>query len=411
MTDPNSRWNARAYIWHGFWAAIMLTFTEVNTVLPALIISVGGTQIHVGILTAIMVGVPMLGQLLFAGLLSSRIYKKPYLLTAINLRIVALAGVGYTIYLSSSWTGQGLILVIYLWMLLFTLSGAFAGISYMDILGKSVEGETRRRFLVQKQFLASLGVLISAIIAREILRGLDHPMNYTVMFWSGAGCLFLASLGFWSLRERPTQVVLERGGILDIFRFIPRYLKEDANLRNFVLLNNLAGFAVTLMPFYIVLARDAYSLDSQRVGNFLIVSIFGLILSNYLWSKILKRFAYRGVLLAWIGLGCSIPVLALILSTHATLPFYLLVFFLSGAAISAQRISQEGILLEISDETTRALYTGINGAFNISIAIFPLISGILITWLGYAPVFILGSAAMFMALRFGRQINCEVTQA
>lgn len=409
MNDPNSRWNARAYIWHGFWAALMLTFTEVNTVLPALIVSVGGTQIQVGILTGIMVGVPMLGQLLFAGMLSSRIYKKPYLLTAIHLRVLALAGVSYTIYLSLSWSGKGIILFIYAWMFLFALSGAFAGISYMDILGKSVEGEHRRRFLVQKQFLASTGVFFSALIAREILRRLDHPQNYMILFAAAAGCLLVATTGFWVLRERPTQVVLERGSLFDIFRFIPKYLREDRNLRNFVILNNLAGFSVTLAPFYIVLARDRYSLDAATVGNFLMISIIGLVVSNYLWSKIIKRYAYRGVLISWVLLAASVPALALILSSTAPLSAYLVIFFLGGAAVSAQRISQEGILLEISDETTRALYTGINGAFNLSIALFPLISGILITMLGYAPIFILGSLSMFAALFFARRIDCSVT--
>lgn len=408
MTD--SQHNARAYIWHAFWAAIMTTVTEINTVLPALIISVGGTEVHVGILTAIMVGAPMLGQLIFAGMLSSRIYKKPYLLGAITLRALVLGAVGYTIYLSAQWQGLSLIYVVYAWMLLFTLSGAFAGVSYMDILGKSLEGDVRKRFLVQKQVLSGVGVLLSAFITRQILASLPHPNNYAVLFIVGAVSLFVASLGFWALRERPTRMTLERGSFFDIYRFIPKYLKEDHNLRNFVLLNNLAGFAVTLMPFYIVLARDTYTLDSSQVGNFLIVSIIGLILSNTFWSRLLYRFSYRGILMAWIGLGCCVPILALLLASTAPLHAYLLVFFLAGASISAQRISKEGILLEISDETTRALYTGINGAFNVTIALFPLISGVLILKLGYTPVFLLGSVAMFGAFHFARRIRCEVTR-
>ncbi len=408
MTTSNTRWNRAAFIWHAIWVAITITFTEVNTILPALVLNVGGTKIHVGILTAIMVGVPMLGQLLFAGFLSSKIYKKPYLLTGINLRVLALAGMAFTLFISSEWSSARVLAMVYLWMLIFTLSGAFAGVSYTDILGKSIEGDTRKRFLVLRQFLSGIGVLISALIGREILRMLDSPGNYSLLFGLAAACLLIASIGFWVLRERATRVVLERGSIMDIFRFIPKYLKEDPNLRNVVILSNLAGFAVTLMPFYIVLARDRYALTSETVGNLLIVSILGLILSNYLWSRILKHYAYRGILITWIVISAALPVLALVFAARLPLPFFLILFFLSGATLSAQRIAQEGILLEISNETNRTLYTGIIGAFNLTIAIFPLVSGILITLVGYAPVFLVGSLSMITSLYFARQINCDL---
>ena len=75
--------------------------------------------------------------------------------------------------------------------------------------------------------------------------------------------------------------------------------------------------------------------------------------------------------------------------------------------MSAQRISQEGVLLEISENDNRALYSGINGAFNLTIALFPLISGFLIAAIGYTPVFITGSLAMISALFFARRLNCD----
>jgi predicted MFS family arabinose efflux permease len=408
MEQTTNRRNYWAFIWHASWLALTVTFTEVNTVLPGLIVTAGGTKIHVGILTAIMVGVPMLAQLIFAGYLTPRIYKKPFLLAGINFRVLALLGIAWTLWRFTSTGSSSIIPLVYLWMLIFATSGAFAGISYTDILGKSVEGEQRKQFMVLRQTLASIGVLISALIARYVLKATSYPDNYALLFVLAAACLFIASWGFWAIRERPTNIVLERGGLLDIFKFIPRYLKEDPNLRNYVIFNNLAGFAVTLMPFYIVLANESYGLSGEGVGNFLLISIIGLILSNIIWSQVVKRWSFRGVLIAWAILGGLLPILALILVATASLKLYMLVFFLGGASISAQRIAQEGVLLEISTEQTRTLYTGINGAFNLSIALFPLISGILITWLGYWPIFGLGSVAMLLAIFFARRLSCVV---
>ena len=54
--------NYWAFLWHAAWLALAATFTDVNTVMPGLIVQAGGSEIHVGILTGIMIGVPMITQ-------------------------------------------------------------------------------------------------------------------------------------------------------------------------------------------------------------------------------------------------------------------------------------------------------------------------------------------------------------
>lgn len=407
MTQDNSQHNFRAFVWHASWLGFTVTFTEVNTVLPGLIVEAGGSQIHVGILTAIMVGAPMLTQLLFAGLLTPRPRKKPFLLLGIYLRVVALGGVAWTLSQLTNIDPGLLIFLVYGWMLVFTTSGSFAGVSYTDILGKSIVGDQRKRFFVLRQFLSSIGVLISALIARELLQRFAYPLNYEILFIAAAACLFLASLGFVVLREKPVPSRYESSTILEIFRFIPGYLREDANLRNFIIINNLAGFATTLPPFYVILARDSYSLSTNDIGNFLLIGIIGMVSSNILWSQVVKRYSFKGILVVWICIGASLPLLALGLSHYAPYGMYQIIFFLSGVGISAQKISQDGVLIEISENDNRALYSGIKGAFNLTIALFPLVSGFVIVWLGYTPVFLFGALSMISALFFVQKLNCN----
>ncbi len=76
--------------------------------------------------------------------------------------------------------------------------------------------------------------------------------------------------------------------------------------------------------------------------------------------------------------------------------------------MSAQKIALEGVLIEISENDNRALYSGINGAFNLTIALFPLVSGFAIAWMGYVPIFILGSVAMLASGFFIRRLDCEL---
>jgi len=70
-------------------------------------------------------------------------------------------------------------------------------------------------------------------------------------------------------------------------------------------------------------------------------------------------------------------------------------------------ISINGILLEISGNTNRALYTGIAGAGSIIPAIFPLIAGQIITFYGFSLFLILFMIIITSSIFFIYKINCE----
>lgn len=123
-----------------------MSFTEVNTVMPALVMEAGGSVFAVGALTAIMLGLPLVSQLVFAGFLSTRERKKPFLLLGINLRVAALAAAAFGI--AAFGTDVRVIGVVFLAMTVFALSGAFAGVSYTELVGTLVPTGQRRSFFV-----------------------------------------------------------------------------------------------------------------------------------------------------------------------------------------------------------------------------------------------------------------------
>ncbi len=97
------------------------------------VLNIGSSSVHVGMLTAIYIGLPMITQLLFAGFLAGRSRKKPFLLVGIYLRVLALTGMGYTLSISSASDSGRVLFMIFLWIGIFAVSGAFAGISYTDL--------------------------------------------------------------------------------------------------------------------------------------------------------------------------------------------------------------------------------------------------------------------------------------
>ena len=398
--------NFFAFIWHAFWLALAQTFAERNTVLPGLIILVGGSQTEVGILTAITVGVPIVSQLAFAGYLSQKKYKKKFLLLGIYLRVGAFLGTVWTLTQATSVTPYTVILLVFIWMFIFSISGAFAGISYTDILGKSIKGETRKRFFVVRQFLSSTGVLISALIVREFLKGFPYPNNYIYMFSAASSLLFIASLGFVVIKERPTEKFRNERGFFQVVKFIPKLLREDARFRNFIFLINSVQLPLTLIPFFVVLAKNNFELDKSSIGNFLLFQIFGMIVSNFLWNKIVKKYSFKGVIKSAIGIEIFLPVIALLAAHSNSIYFFSAVFFVAGMAMSAFKIAYEGMFLEITNETNRAMYQGIKGSLNVTVAFFPLISGVLINYIGFIPIFVGASAVAMFALTLPKRIKC-----
>lgn len=404
----DTRRNYRAFLWHAVFLSITVTFTEINSVIPAMILRVGGGELHIGIAGAIMIGVPLLAQLNFSGFLHGRARKKPFLLAGINMRVLSLLLIALTLLVVSRIEAGFLLAIIYAELLLFTVSGAFAGLSYVDLVGKSFSAEMRKRFFTRKQLISSVGILVSALIARMLLRSLEFPFNYLTLFAAAGAMLFIASGGFWLIRERPVEQTERRRGYLATLKLIPGLLRKDPNLRAYLGYRNAVGFHVALIPFYVAFAKQRYYLDESLIGNLLLMQITGMILSSLLWPKLVRRGGFKLILRSWAVLSAVLPVAALLFGSLLPLPAYITLFLFTGTAISARKVTQDAVVVELSTEENRVLYTAVIGTLNLSVVILPVILGGLIGALGYYLVFSVVGVVSAFGLIFLRRLSCPV---
>lgn len=399
--------NFFSFLWHSLFLALAKNFMDINTIIPAMLISAGGTTTDLGILTAIMIGGASFMQIVFAGFLFRKVRKKKYLLAGIYLRVGALLGLGFLLAKASKVPALYVISSIFILISIFTFSGSFANISYTDILGKSITGDTRKRFFVVRQVILSSGLLVSAIIVGYLVRYYEYPHNYSILFVSAGVLLLIATLGFWMIREKPTDFKSSGINFLSLFTAFKKIFREDMNLRYYMLLINSTGIGLTLVPFYISLAKEHLGLTGEAVGNFLLLQIIGMIVSTLLWNFLIKKGAYKGLVRTYTLIGSALPILALLFSASQTI--YPLIFLLSGFNISAYQIALPGILLEISKEQNRALYTALSGAGSFFTILFPIIAGALISRLGYPFVFGFSIIITATSIIFVNKINCKQT--
>ncbi len=368
-----------------------------------MLVDAGGTAVQVGILTAIMMGGASFTQLIFAPFISNFSYKKKFLLLGINARILALLGMGIMLFYAHTLSPQFVIWLIFFLITIFSVSGAFANISYMDIFGKSVLPEARKPFFSLKQVINGTILLIAAFLAKKTITIADYPYNYGYMFFIAFGALLIASLGFWNLKEVvPSKLKVSSPG--HFLKLIRTELRHNPRLKYFLGFINTLGISISLLPFIILFGKDVYHTESSDTGWFLLLKFAGSIVTGVSLFLLAGKYKYRYLLYGSALLSISMPLLLLL---PFEMPSLIIIFSIGGIVFTAFSISMNGVLLEISGTENRALYTGIAGAGNIIPAIFPLLGGWLIKSFGFLPFFGFYMIIILLSLYFIGKLNCK----
>jgi len=398
--------NYRGFLWHIIFFSFTSTFTEVNTIIPALILRVGGGAIHVGIVSAIVIGIPVVTKLFFSSFLSSQRIKKPYLLLGVDSRILALISISITLYWYENFSFTVLILLLYLELLIFSVGGAFANLPYVYLLG-SFKRETRIKFFTRRPIIMSVGMFLSVFIARYILSKWEYPTQYVILFALSASFLLIASLGLRSVKEEPATSITKVPALV-IIKDIPNLLRKDKNFFSFLIYSNIMGAALALIPFYIGYAKNVFIMDSTILGYVLLVQITGMFVASFIFPKLIKQNGFKEVLKFRIIIHFILPLLAILIANTGSLLGYLIIFFFIGFALSSRMVSEEAVLIELSNEDNRVIYTALACSLNIAIIVAPLVMGVLISILGYTLVFIISALITLIAFPVLRSLKCAV---
>lgn len=403
LTKKISTRNFYSFLWHATFLAFAKNFMDVDTVIPAMLVESGGQAIHVGLMTAIMLGGSSFTQLFFAPLVSNVHYKKNYLIAGILVRIFSLAGLGVLLFLLTGGQKGYVLWLVFLFITLFSLAGAFANISYTDILGKSVLQEKRKTFFSSVQIISGIIVLGASFLVRKVLIWKDFPLNYAYMFFIGGGLLLIASAGFWNIKEVvPSK--LKISGIKAFFEILKSETKTNKKLGYFLGFINTQGIAISFLPFIILYAKENFNAQSADTGAFLIYKVIGVVFVSVLVLLGAKKARYNWLLYSNVILSVSLAAMALLINDIGHIKY---IFVIGGIVYSLFTMSMNGLLLEISGNENRSLYTGFAGAGNILPAIFPLIGGSIIKHFGYHAFFLLFIAIILVATFFIFKIDCK----
>ena len=400
LSTSNYKYNFIAFIWHALFLALMKPFLDTDTIIPAMIIKSGGNEVIIGLVTAILVGFSTLFQFFFGSFLSHRQNKKFHLLFAIYLRVFSIVGLGVLFFFYNLLSTFAALALIIFFIGVFSIAGAYGGVSYTDLVGKSVLPKSRKSLFSLKNLIGA----VAAFFAKKILKFCEFPKNYTYLYLIAGLLLFIASIGFIALKEKRTKL-LEKKSFVDFIKLLPKELKGNKNLLYFVIVLNTFGLSITSFPFLVSYAKTAGHFTSESVGNFLMMKMAGIVLFSLFVFIFKNKINYRNILTISVIAGAALPILALF--TVNTAIIYSINFFVAGSIFALFRIAKEGIVIEISNEQNRVIYAGIVGAGSIFTAILPLFSGFFISQFGYKAVFIAVSVIVLSSLYFVLKLDCS----
>jgi len=116
-----------------------------------------------------------------------------------------------------------------------------------------------------------------------------------------------------------------------------------------------------------------------------------------------KKIRYRYLLYSTVLLTLFIPLF--VMSLNGASGFFW-IFIVGGIVYALYTISISGILLEVSDNQNRALYTGIAGAGSILPTLFPILAGWIIKAYGFNIFFIMFMVVVTSSLFFIYKLHC-----
>lgn len=403
-----TRRNFQLGVANGLLFTLAETLLDPTLVLVAFVGHLTQSPLWLGLVSPLRDGAWFLPQLWVSGYLQSQPRKLPLYRLTSSIRIVIWLALALAPFLIQD--RQWLLLAFFGLFGLYALAAGFGGLSFLEVVGKTISPARRPAFFAWRMTLGGLASLGASGVVRWMLSEaspLTFPQNFGALFLLGWP---FAAAGLWvftrltepadAMVKPPAQVTLQLARAAAI-------LRQDHNYRYFLLLRVLLLVAGAAVPFFAVYVRNELGGAQSMVGVYLAVYTVANLLSNVVFGRFAAQIGNRRTLLigALASLIMSALVAALALSAKplslsgwvASL-WLVPVFAFSGVRDSGLGVSAQSLLLEIAPRTEWSLYLGFTNSLLGLVLLATGLSGVIVARLGFWALLGLAGVANLGAL-------------
>lgn len=394
--ESQNAYNLYAEIaWFGVLAGIANSFLAVFT------LRVGGSDTHVGLLSALpaLIGI-------FASIPGSRLVEretKPLsvLMTTAILNRLGYLGIALVPFFLVTNQADAIVVLV----ALLTIPGAIANVAFTTMFGQAVAPENRARVVAIRNVWIGVVSTLVAFLGGKFLDYILFPINYQILFALAFVGSMLSAYYLTRIRlpKQSTPAKLQtaptpRGAraFIDMLRGSPQY--TEFTLSSFIFHWGLF-FPVPLYAIYWVRVLQA---SEGWIGLFSMVGSATTIVFFPLWGRLTTQ---RGNLYAIVLAAVGLVLYPLATALSPSVEWIILVSFLGGVFSSGFGLTFFNRLLQVTPEQRRASYiAAYHTLINITAFVGPLISTALLSVFSIHALLLVGAAMrLFGALFFWRQ--------
>lgn len=339
--------------------------------------------------------------------------------------------------------GRNLFLVIALWLFftqavdplltvwvliislaIFNVMDALAGVTWFDMMSRTLSPRMRARVISIGQFGGGLLGIGAALIVQRLLapEGPAFPNNYAIIFICAWVCMVISLAIIAFMRETPmAEAEQQHAASTNFVSSLMESLREDQMLRRVLAVRALTGIEIMAASFYLVFAREQLGVGDSAIGTFNIAIIVGGLAGVAVFGWLADRFTSLSVIRASAGLQFLSPALALAfvgiavalnVSPAIALIGFFTIFLMRGAIEHSLMLGIMGYVIDSAPQRHRAMYVGALNTLSGVVALSPVVGGIIIDAftvrglpnLAYALVFGLVAICVAVGIRLSMKL-------
>jgi MFS family permease len=372
----------------------------VQTMMPALIKRLGGSDVLVGAWPVVVYLAFFMPQVISANYSGASQFRKSTVLTygfIQRLHILLLACV------IALWGASAPTLALTLLFLIYISNQATSGsISpiWMDFLAKTTSPERRGKIIGWRVSLAAVLALVNGFILTAMLTMLRFPWNYA----SAIGLAFLyqmSSLGAQVkvIEEKPS-LVSTPVHLSDLFARVRFILAGNHLYRKFLTASALLTISFSSVAFFTIAAMKRFNLTEYEIGIFTVVMIIGQIMSGVFIGWLADT---KGTKSALVLCGSSLLLAITSAWLAQSVMWYYFVFLFFGINVGAEMSMRYNFAIECAPSGERPMYVGLMNAWFAPFYLVTPFAGWLSASYGYNVIFvfslIIGLMGMVLLVR------------
>ena len=331
-------------------------------VLSWLLTSLGAPTFMLGLLVPIRESLSLIPQLLVAGAIRRVGVRKWFWVAGsvvqgvavVSMAVVALSLRGAP----AGWSILGL-------LVMFSLARGVCSVAAKDVLGKTISKSRRGSVTGYASSAAGAITIVTGFVALAMKPGEQGLILFVVLLMMAGALWMLGAFIFSRLEEYSGATEGGGNAITEALRQF-HLIREDRDLRQFLIVRTLLLSTALVAPFYVSIASAHSGGALTQFGTMLIATGAASFLSAPVWGRLADRSS-RQVMAAAALLAAISGVMTAGLAHTPDLPFPAIAFastyFLLNIAHAGVRVGRKTHLIDIATAENRASYVAVSNTF------------------------------------------------